>query len=349
MNQVSQGIFGPFGTRRAGDPAAAGTLHAPFGPHTSPPPGGQHPLTHFTPHQFGYGGQGYNSSPYGASKGAGMYGHTPHQNYGMSPQSSYDQHAAAASPANLGGAGGFGQQPGAHQQPHGGRESAAAGVGAGGLGAGDYGRTGSTQPGHSGGAFGGMPDVFGRSSGAGGFPNQNLPLGQHHGNTHGGSAGGGDEAATTTKGYGAGADVSKTGGPSPMMNAQAVTGGGRPGSAANNAAAAAAGGPGGASGPSAGGLPQSQQPGFGGGYPSHLNHHLHGSQQGGAAAQQYGGLGGLGGGHQGQAGVAQGGASGGGYGQYGSGYGSYYGAGAGSTGRGGQGGQGGGWGGNYGH
>ncbi len=171
----------------------------------------------------------------------------------------------------------------------------------GGLGGGanDYARSSSAQAGPNQaqsaptGAFGGMPDVFGRS----GFQGHNQPLAQHHGNA---------AAEDSLKAFG---DSKTTAGPSPSLNHTAA---GRGDSGANNPAAHQTGS----------GLPpsqsQQQQPGYGG-YTGHLNphHHLHHNSQTG----QYSGLGGLGahpaGGqnHQGA----------GGYGNYPSGYGgSYY-------------------------
>jgi len=217
-----------------------------------------------------------------------MYGQ-PHQGYGMSPQSSYDQ---SSSPAN---ASGFGQ----HSMPP--REGA---LGAGGVSA--YGRSGSAQPSESqqhptnSSAFGGMPDVFGRSQS--GYPGQTQPLHQQHGAQPGSN----DESQ---KPYG---ELKGAGAPNPLLSQP-----GRPGSAANL--------------PGQSGLPpplshQNQQT-FGG-YPSHLNHQMH-AQQG----SQYGAaLGGHSGHHQAGGQNHQGS----GYGNYGGGQfgGSYYG----SSGRGGWGG-----------
>ena len=162
-------------------------------------------LTHN--HQFGYGGSqgGYGGGPYAAAGAKqGMYGQ-PHQGYGMSPQTTYDQHSA--SPANVSG---YGQQ--SHSAPA--RDNVSTGLGA-------YGRTGSTQPGEvqqqhtgSGGGLGGLPDVFGRA--------QAGYLGQTHSQGVG-QQGGNDESTRT---YG---DSSKVpGGPSPVAQA-----GGRPASATN--------------------------------------------------------------------------------------------------------------------
>ncbi len=245
-------------------------------------------LTH---HQMGYGNQGY-AAPYGGK--SGMYGQ-PHQGYGISPQSSYDQ---SSSPANVGG---FGQ----HSMPP--RDGALV---AGGMGG--YGRSGSAQPSenqqHStnSGAFGGMPDVFGRSQS--GYSGQSQPLLQQHGGQQGINE-------DTLKPY---AEVKGTAGPN-----SALAQPGRPGSAVNMPAQ-----------PGQSGLPpalshQNQQT-FGG-YPTHLNHQMHGQQ-----GSQYGAaLGGHNAHHQASGQNHQ--ASG--YGNYGAGqFGSYYG----SSGRGG-------WGGNYGH
>ena len=198
-------------------------------------------LTHNN--QFGYGGNqgGYGSGPYGGTgQKQGMYGQ-PHQGYGMSPGSSYDQHSA--SPAN---AGGYGQQ--AHSIP--GREAT--------VSLGGYGRTGSTQPiegqqQHStnGGAFGGMPDVFRSQSG---YPGQGQGLGQQPSGPQNG-------AEDATRSYG---DASKmSAGPSPAPGQTA----GRPGSAANSM-------------PGQTGLPSSQtqtQQGYGG-YPSQMSHQMQGQQ-----------------------------------------------------------------------
>ena len=236
-------------------------------------------LTHN--HQFGYGGNqgGYGGGPYGGKQG--MYGQ-PHQGYGMSPQSSYEHHSA--SPAN---AGGYGQQ---HSIP--GREGPLS------SGLGNYGKSGSSQApdsqsqqtGNSG-AFGNMPDVFGRS--------QSVFTGQSQGMSQQQSGQGGVEEAN--RGYG---DSSKIpGGPSPAAGQP----GGRPGSAVNNLQGQT-------------GLPshnQSQQ-GYSG-YPTQMGHQMHGQQN-----SQYGaGLGGLGSHHQSGAQNHQGGAYGG---VYGTGFGgSYYG------------------------
>jgi hypothetical protein len=223
-------------------------------------------------YQQGYGGQGNYpaAGPYGAK--GGMY--NQHQGYGMTPQAPYDH---AASPAT----GGFGQSA-LH-----GRDSALGG------GLGDYGRTGSqpsqtAQPLSGSGAFGGIPDAFGRGSS---YQGQGQQYGQQ-----GSQQGAGDDL----KPFG---DAKSTTGPSPLLSQAA-----RPGSAANSAP-----------GQSVLPPPQSTQQGYGG-YPSHLQqqHAVHGSQTG----SQYGGLGASGGhqatgqGHQSSQ-----------YGGYGQGFGgnSYYG------------------------
>ena len=150
--------------------------------------------------QFGYGNQGYGG-PFGG-KQQGMYGQ-PHQGYGMSPQTSYEQHSS--SPANVGG---FGQ----HSVP--GRDGTASGT---------YGRTGSAQPSDaqqnsaSGSTFGSVTDVFGRSQS--GYPNQNQALGQQHSGQQGGNE-------DTMRSYG---ESKVSGGPSPALGQP-----GRPGSATNN-------------------------------------------------------------------------------------------------------------------
>ncbi|KAF4306873.1 putative RNApII degradation factor def1 protein [Botryosphaeria dothidea] len=200
--------------------------------------------------QFGgaYGGQGY-----GAPFGKGMYGQ-PHHGYGMSPQTTYDAHSS--SPANVGGFGASSMH---------GRDSALGG------GLGDY-RTSSTQPSQtqqhtaSSGAFGGMPDVFGRNQGV--FPGQNQPYGQQQSASQAGA-----EDALKPFGEKAGA------GPSPSSIGQP----GRPGSATNSVGQGAQ-----------SGLPppQSHQQGFGG-YPGSqyglggLGGHQGGQSHGGG----YGGYG----------------------------------------------------------
>ena len=211
-------------------------------------------LTHMN--QFGYGGSqgGYGGSPFTGGAGAGkqgMYGQ-PHQGYGMSPQTGYDQHSS--SPANVGG---FNQQ---HSGS--GRDGAASSN----LG---YGRTGSTQPiesqqqypATSGASYGGMPDVFARS--------QSGYSGHQQGLGHQQQAGVEDSARV----YGETSKVS--GGPSPAPG-QAV---GRPMSATNMQSQGL---------PPSQGQGQSQQayPG----YPSHLNAPMHG-QQGSQYGAGPGGLG----------------------------------------------------------
>ncbi len=238
--------------------------------------------------QFGYGGShgGYGGGPFGGTAGKqSMYGQ-PHQGYGMSPQTSYEQHSS--SPAN---ASGFGQHQAAPN-----RDAAATGA------LGNYGRSGSAQPSENqqqyssaatgGGSFGGMPDVFARSTP--GFPTPAQSLG--HPQT--GQAATNDDSV---RGYNDAAKV--PGGPSPALGQP----GGRPGSAANSMQ--------GQNSLPAHGQSQSQQ-GYGG-YPGHMNHQIHGQQ-----TSQYGvGPGALGAHHQSGAQSHQ--ASG--YGAYGAGFGgSYY-------------------------
>ena len=210
--------------------------------------------------QYGYGGSqgGYGGGPFGGAGGKqGMYGQ-PHQGYGASPQTGYDQHSA--SPATTGAF--------AQQHPSSGRDSAAPG------GLGNYARTGSTQPsdnpqqysGAGASNHGSMPDVFGRSQST--YQGQTSGLGSHMGQQSGND--------DPLRNYG---DSSKVpGGPSPALGQP----GGRPGSAANV--------------PSQTGLPQSQgqvqgqgQQGYGG----YMGHQMHGQQ----SSQYGGGPGGLGGGH----------------------------------------------------
>ncbi|KAL8994820.1 MAG: hypothetical protein Q9188_006960 [Gyalolechia gomerana] len=211
--------------------------------------------------QFGYGAsQGGYGGPFGGGTGKqGMYGQ-PHQGYGMSPQTSYDQHTS--SPANPGG---FGQQQQQHSAP--GRESAVS------ASMSSYNRTGSTQPsepqqqysGGSSGGYGGMSDPFGRSGS--GFQGPNHGLGQQQPGQHGSN----DD---TLRGFG---DSSKlSGGPSPAPGA-------RPGSAVNNLQGQT-------------GLPpgQNQNQQAYSGYPGHLSHQMHGQQ----GSQYGGGPGALGGHHQ---------------------------------------------------
>ena len=159
--------------------------------------------------QYGYGGGqgGYGGGPFAGAGGKGLYGQQQqqqqqqqHPGYGMSPQTSHDQHSA--SPAN---AGAFSQQI-----PGSGRDSTATG------GLGSYGgRSGSTQPSDSvhNGSQNNMPDVFGR--GQSGYQGHNQAL----------NAGNEDPL----RGYG---DSSKgPGGPSPALGQS----GARPSSAANPA------------------------------------------------------------------------------------------------------------------
>ena len=210
--------------------------------------------------QYGYGGSqgGYGGGPFGGTGGKqGMYGQ-PHQGYGASPQTGYDQHSA--SPAN---AGAFAQQ---HASS--GRDSAAPG------GLGNYGRTGSTQPSENPQQFSGagasnhnsIPDVFGRSQSN--FQGQNSGLGSHMGQQSGNE----DQIRNFS-------DSSKVpGGPSPALGQP----GGRPGSAANVPGQTA--------------LPQSQGQGQGQGqqgYGGYMGHQMHGQQ----GSHFGGGPGGLGGGH----------------------------------------------------
>lgn len=240
--------------------------------------------------QFGYGGNhgGYAGGPFGGTAGKqSMYGQ-PHHGYGMSPQTSYDQHSA--SPAN---GTGFGQQQAAPS-----RDGAASGS------LGNYGRSSSAQPaenqqqyssaGTGAGSFGGMPDVFAR--GTPGFPSQTQGLGHQQS----GQSVTNDESVRSYN------DASKIpGGPSPALGQP----GGRPGSAANsmqgqnNLAATHS-------------QSQSQQ-GYSG-YPGHMNHQIHGQQ-----TSQYGaGPAALGAHHQSGAQSHQGS----GYGAYGASFtGSYYG------------------------
>ena len=99
--------------------------------------------------QYGYGGGqgGYGGGQFGAG-GKGMYGQQ-HPGYGMSPQTSHEQHSASPAP------GAFGQQ-----LPGSGREGAATGLS--GYGA----RSGSTQPSdsHHPSNQNNMPEMFGRSA-----------------------------------------------------------------------------------------------------------------------------------------------------------------------------------------
>lgn len=217
----------------------------------------EQPQQHYLPHgnQFGYGNQ---YAPYG--KGA-MYGQQPQHGF------SYDQHSS--SPAT---AASFGQTGPTRE--------------------GSYGRAGSAQPSEGqqstgGNAFGGMPDVFGRTQ-AGFGPNQGMSSQQPP-----------TTAEEASKNY----EVPKAGGPSPS-----VAHVNRPGSATNNTPNQPATGQ--------SGLPsmpaqQGNQQAFGN-YP-HLN-------------AQYSGLGGIGTHHQGGASqnLHQ---QGTGYGSYNAGFGgsNYYG------------------------
>ncbi|KAK4693085.1 hypothetical protein P7C71_g4241, partial [Lecanoromycetidae sp. Uapishka_2] len=223
--------------------------------------------------QYGYnGGQGgYGGGPFGSAGGKqGMYGQ-PHQGYGMSPQTSYDQHSS--SPAN---AGAFGQQHSAS-----GRDSAAPG------GLSSYGRTGSTQPpetpqqfpGAGASNHGSVPDAFGRSST--GFSGQSSGLGSHMSQ----QAGSDDRYGDASKG---------AGGPSPALGQP----GARPGSTANA--------PGQTGLPPSQGHNQSHQ-----GYSGYMGQQMHGQQgsqygagpgghhQYGGQNHQAGGYGGYGGGYGG--------------------------------------------------
>lgn len=210
--------------------------------------------------QYGYGGSqgGYGGGPFGGAGGKqGMYGQ-PHQGYGTTPQTGYDQHSA--SPANTGAF--------AQQHTSSGRESANPG------GLGNYGRTGSTQPSENTQQYSGagasnhssMPDVFGRSQST--YQGQNSGLGSHMGQQSGND--------DPLRSYG---DSSKMpGGPSPALGQP----GGRPGSTANV--------------PGQTGLPQSQGQGQGQGqqgYGGYMGHQMPGQQ----GSQYGGGPGGLGGGH----------------------------------------------------
>ena len=221
--------------------------------------------------QYAYGGgQGaYGGGPFGGTGGKqGMYGQ-PHQGYGMSPQTSYDQHSA--SPANAGGL--------SHQHSSApGRDSAAPG------GLGTYGRTGSAQPSENPQHFSntgssnhsGIPDVFGRSQS--GYPGHTSGLGGHIGQQGG--------AEDQLRGYG---DASKVpGGPSPALGQPSA----RPGSAATPQAQSGL--------PPPQGQSQSQQ-GYGGGFMSHMHGQggsHYGSGPGGLSGHhQYGGQNHQGGGY----------------------------------------------------
>ncbi|KAF1813078.1 hypothetical protein P152DRAFT_416443, partial [Eremomyces bilateralis CBS 781.70] len=146
--------------------------------------------------QFGGFQGGYG--PYGKS---GMYGQ-PHHNYGMSPQTSYDQHSS--SPGTMAG---FGQS-----SMHG-REGMSGGLS-------EYSRTGSSQPPnqqHSNSGFGAAPDVFSRSQV--GFPSQ-----AQYGQQGSGPSGSDDALKAYTESKG-------TSGPSQAALGQP----GRPNSATNTA------------------------------------------------------------------------------------------------------------------
>ncbi|KAF2745209.1 hypothetical protein M011DRAFT_151872 [Sporormia fimetaria CBS 119925] len=193
--------------------------------HNTPNPalGGQHPTGPASqagpmhqPHGAGYGyNHPYYNSPYytgymnqfgnyGQQQGYGGFGknmyNQPHH-YGMSPQTSFDQHSS--SPANVGS---FGQS-----------HSRDSGLG-GGLG--EYGRSVSqasqNQQGATAGSFGGLSDPFSRSQA---YPGQASSYGQQQGAQQSGTE-------DSLKPFG----ESKNQGPSPSaLGAQP----GRPGSAAN--------------------------------------------------------------------------------------------------------------------
>jgi hypothetical protein len=145
-----------------------------------------------------FGGYGAGGAGYGSFGNKGMYGQP--QQYGMSPQASYDQHSS--SPANAGGFGGSSL----HERS---------------AGLGDYGRSASgTSQNHSAtagaGGFGGFQDSFGRQQG---YSNQSS-----YGQQQGGQPGANEDSL---KPFG----EAKSGGPSPSaMGAQQ----GRPGSATQN-------------------------------------------------------------------------------------------------------------------
>ena len=139
----------------------------------------EHFLTHKP--QFGYGGSqsGYGGSFGGGAGKQGVYGQ-PHQGYGMSPQTPYDQHTS--SPANLGG---FGQQ---HSAP--GREGATS------ANVSNYNRSSSTQPsepqqnpfpGGSAGGYNSGTDAFGR-------PSSNYQSQNHSHQQAGGQQGGNEDS-----------------------------------------------------------------------------------------------------------------------------------------------------------
>ncbi|KAL1650272.1 RNAPII degradation factor [Diplodia intermedia] len=169
-------------------------------------PYSQHPYyntPYFNAYMNHYGGA-YGGQGYGAPFGKGMYGQ-PNHGYGMSPQTTYDAHSS--SPANVGAFGASSMHA---------RDSALGG------GLGDY-RASSTQPSQtqqhtaSSGAFGGMPDVFGRNQGV--FPGQGQPYGQQQSASQAG-------AEDALKPFG---DKGASG-PSPSSIGQP----GRPGSATNS-------------------------------------------------------------------------------------------------------------------
>ncbi|KAF2760937.1 hypothetical protein EJ05DRAFT_246905 [Pseudovirgaria hyperparasitica] len=221
----------------------------------------------------GYGNQGYG--PYGGGGKSGMH-NQPHYGYGMSPQSSFDQHSS--SPAN---AGGFG-----HSSVQG-REGGLGG------GFGDYGRSGSTQPSsqqHGASGFGGASEGFGRQQS--GFQSQSQ-YGQQQQQQSGQQSGTED----SLKPFG---ESKSNAGPSPSLNQP-----GRPGSATNTSGAGNAGLP----------APQSHQQGFSGGYPNHLSgqNSQYGGGLGGLGGGHQGGQGHQG---QHQAHQGQGYGFGGGYGGY---------------------------------
>ncbi|KAF2085033.1 hypothetical protein K490DRAFT_59150 [Saccharata proteae CBS 121410] len=235
--------------------------HGQSGHSASGFPYGAHPYynsPYYNAYMNQYGG-GYGGGGYGAPFGKGMYGQ-PHHGYGMSPQTSYEQHTS--SPANVGSFGASTMHA---------RDSALGGS------IGDYGRTAASQPpaaaqhSASSGAFGSVPDVFGRGQGM--FPGQSQPYGQQQSASQAGNEDAlkpfGEKSASGT-------------GPSPSSLGQP----GRPGSATNNA-----GGQGAQSGLPP---PQSHQQGFGG-YPgSQYSLGGLGGHQGGQGHGGYGAYGGAG-------------------------------------------------------
>ncbi|KAF2396235.1 hypothetical protein EJ06DRAFT_249571 [Trichodelitschia bisporula] len=205
--------------------------------HLHQPHGQQYPYTHNPYYNPSYYSaymnqyQPYGQQNFGTPFNKGMY-NQPHHGYGMTSQSSYDQHSS--SPA---GVGSFGQSS-IHNRD--------AGLGA---GLGDYSRTGAAQPSqgqHNSGsnAFGGsVPDVFARNQAN--FQGQAQPYSQQQSGQQAGNE-------DSLKPFGEG----KAGtGPSPSALGQP----GRPGSA-NPQQAAQSGLP----------TPQSHQPGGFGAYPNHL-------------------------------------------------------------------------------